>query len=162
MYTICVLMLSLWRPVIYLRKVSFNVLTILKTNVKFCLKNTNKTAWLRLYNLAGTEWELPVEDALASKHLKVKWSSYRPGVSQTVGRGIALLFHDLGTRRGEWSAAHPGRTLPPVPILQEAGWAPGPVWMGGKSRPHLDSIPDRPTHSQSLYRLSQQAPHRNM
>jgi len=42
----------------------------------------------------------------------------------------------------------------PVPILQEAGWAPGPVWMGGKSRPHRDSIPDRPARSQLLYRLS--------
>ena len=42
----------------------------------------------------------------------------------------------------------------PVPILQEAGWAPGPVQMGGKSRPHRDSIPDRPAHSQSLYQLS--------
>ena len=42
----------------------------------------------------------------------------------------------------------------PVPILQEAGWAPGPVWTGGKSRPHRDSFPDRPAHSQSLYRLS--------
>jgi len=31
-----------------------------------------------------------------------------------------------------------------VPILQEAGWAPGPVWTGGKSLPHRDSIPDRP------------------
>ena len=31
----------------------------------------------------------------------------------------------------------------PVPILQEAGWAPVPVWRGGKSRPHRDSIPDR-------------------
>ena len=31
----------------------------------------------------------------------------------------------------------------PVPILQEAGWAPGLVWTGGKSRPHQDSIPDR-------------------
>jgi hypothetical protein len=44
----------------------------------------------------------------------------------------------------EWSAARPGRTLPagkdPVPILQEAGWAPGQVWTGGKSRPHRDSI----------------------
>jgi len=40
---------------------------------------------------------------------------------------------------GEWSAALPGRTLPP-----------------GKTRypPHRDSIPDRPTRSQSLYRLS--------
>jgi len=42
----------------------------------------------------------------------------------------------------------------PVPILQEAGWATGPVWTGGKSRPHRDSIPDRPAHRQSLYRLS--------
>ena len=31
----------------------------------------------------------------------------------------------------------------PVPILLEAGWASGPVWMGGKSRPHRNSIPDR-------------------
>ena len=45
--------------------------------------------------------------------LKVKCSRYRPGVAQRVGRGIALLFHDSGTRRGEWSAARPGRTLPP-------------------------------------------------
>jgi hypothetical protein len=42
----------------------------------------------------------------------------------------------------------------PVSIVQEAGWAPGPVWLGGKSRPHRDSIPDRPARSQSLYRLS--------
>jgi hypothetical protein len=38
----------------------------------------------------------------------------------------------------------------PVPILQEAGWAPGPVWTGGKSRPHWDSIPYHPARSQSL------------
>jgi len=43
---------------------------------------------------------------------QVKWSRYRPGVAQRVGRGIALLFHVRGTRRGEWSAARPGRTLP--------------------------------------------------
>ena len=42
----------------------------------------------------------------------------------------------------------------PLPILQEAGWAPGPVWTGGKSRPHRDSISDRPASSQLLYRLS--------
>ena len=42
----------------------------------------------------------------------------------------------------------------PVPILQEAVWAPGPVWLGGKSRPHRDLIPDRPARSQSLYQLS--------
>ena len=42
----------------------------------------------------------------------------------------------------------------PVPILQEVGWAPGPAWTGGKSRPNRDSIPDRPARSQSLYPLS--------
>ena len=42
----------------------------------------------------------------------------------------------------------------PVPFLQEAGLAPGPVWTGRNSRPHRDSIPGRPTRSHSLYRLS--------
>ena len=35
----------------------------------------------------------------------------------------------------------------PVPILQEAVWAPWPGWTGGKFRPHRDSIPDRPIRS---------------
>jgi len=30
----------------------------------------------------------------------VKFSRYRPGVAQRVGRGIDLLFHNRGTRRG--------------------------------------------------------------
>jgi len=68
-----------------------------------------------------------------------------------VGRVIALLFHDRGTRR-RWvvnSTPRPHFTpgKGPVPILQEAGWSPGPVWMGGKSRPHRDSIPDRPVRN---------------
>ena len=53
----------------------------------------------------------------------------------------------------------PGKDL--VSILQEAGRAPGPVWTGGKSRPHRDSIPDRPALSQSLYRLSYPAHNTN-
>jgi len=90
--------------------------------------------------------------------VKVKRSCYRPGVAQTVGRGIALLFHDRGTRRGWVVSSTPRPHFIPgkdsVPILQEAGWAPGPIWTGRKSRPHRDSIPDRPARSQSLYRLS--------
>jgi len=73
----------------------------------------------------------------------------------------ALLFHDRGTRR-RWVVSStprlhftPGKE--PVPILQGAGWAPGPVWTGRKSRPRRDSIPDCPACSQSLYRLSYQA-----
>ena len=45
--------------------------------------------------------------------VKEKFSRYRFGVSQRVGRGVAIHFHDRGTRRGEWAAARPGRTLPP-------------------------------------------------
>ena len=67
----------------------------------------------------------------------------------------------VALEEGERSAARPGRTLPPgkdpVPILQDAGWASGPVWADGKSRPHRDSIPDRPVRSQSLCRLSYRA-----
>ena len=33
--------------------------------------------------------------------VRLKWYRYRPGVAQRVGRGIALLFHDRGTRRWE-------------------------------------------------------------
>ena len=62
-----------------------------------------------------------------------------PLQAQRVGRGIALLIHDTVLEGGEWSAAHPGRTLPPgkdpVPIVQETEWAPGPVLTNGKSRP---------------------------
>ena len=80
------------------------------------------------------------------------------GVAQRVGRGIALLFHDRGTRRGSVVSSTPRPHFTPgkepVPILQGAGWAPGTVWTGGKSRPHRDSIPDRPARSRSLYRLS--------
>ena len=44
-------------------------------------------------------------------------------------RDIALLFLDHGTRRGDSvtprSLFIPGKD--PVPIVQEAGWVPGPV-----------------------------------
>ena len=65
-------------------------------------------------------------------YIKVKYSRYRPDVAQRVGRGIALLFHDRGTRRGGVVSRTPQPHFTPgkdpVPILQEAGWAPGPVW----------------------------------
>jgi len=92
------------------------------------------------------------------KLTKGKVISLQARCGPEVGRGIALLFHDRGTRRG-WVVSSmprphftPGKE--PVPILQEAEWAPGPVWTSGKSSPHRDSIPDRPARSQSLYRLS--------
>jgi len=62
-----------------------------------------------------------------------------------------------GTRRGWGVSVTP---LPlftprkdPVPIVQEAVWAPGPGWTGAKNlaKPGIRS-PDRPALSQSLYR----------
>jgi len=100
---------------------------------------------------------------LSCDYSKVKCSRYRPGVTQRVGSGVALLFHDRGTRRG-WVVSNTLRPhftpeKEPVPIVQEAGWATGPVWTGGNSRPHRYSIPDRPARSQSLYRLSYRTRH---
>ena len=49
-------------------------------------------------------------------------------------RGIAVLFLQPQRLDGSgWSAPRPGRFTPgkdPVPIVQEAGWDPGPVWTG--------------------------------
>ena len=60
--------------------------------------------------------------------------------------------------RGEWSAARPDSLYPQeIPGTHFTGGALGPVWTGGKSRPHQDSIPDLPALSQSLYRLSYRA-----
>ena len=60
--------------------------------------------------------------------------------------------------RGGWSVPRPGRFTPgknPVPIVQEAGWAPGPVWTGAENlAPTGIRSPDRPVRSESLYRLS--------
>jgi len=41
-----------------------------------------------------------------------------------------------------------------VPTVQEAGWAPGPVWTGAENlAPTEIRSPDRPSRSQSLCRL---------
>jgi hypothetical protein len=46
---------------------------------------------------------------------------------------------------GGWSRPRPGRFTPgkvPVPIVEEAGWPPGPVWTGaGNIVTHRVSIP---------------------
>ena len=73
-------------------------------------------------------------------------------------RGIALPFHDLGSRRG-WGVSATPRLLfiprkHPVPIVQEAGWAPRLVWTGVENlAPTGIRSPDHPAHSQLLYWL---------
>jgi hypothetical protein len=67
-------------------------------------------------------------------------------------RGIALPFHDHGTRR-VWGVSVTPRPLfnpgkDPVPIVQEAGWAPGPVWTDAENLapPGFDPWTVHPTH----------------
>jgi len=52
-------------------------------------------------------------------------------------RGIAILFLDHGTRRGRGVSVMPRPLFTPgkdpVPIVQEAGWAPGLVWTGAEN-----------------------------
>jgi hypothetical protein len=87
---------------------------------------------------------------------KGKGTRYRPEGPEG-GRGIALIFPDLGARRGWVVSTTPRPLYPekdPVPIVQEAGWAPGPVWTCEKNlAPTRIRSPDRPARSQSLYRI---------
>jgi hypothetical protein len=59
------------------------------------------------------------------------------------GLGVSVTLRPLLT---------PGKE--PVPIVQETGWAPGPIWTGAENlAPTGIRSPDRPARSQSLYRL---------
>ena len=63
----------------------------------------------------------------------------------------------VGGQRHAPAAFTPGKD--PVPIVQEAGLAPGPVWIGAENLA-LTGIrsPDRPARSESLYRVSYRGP----
>jgi hypothetical protein len=58
--------------------------------------------------------------------------------AQWVNRGIALLILNLGVRLAEVVNATPRPIYPPagapVPIVQDAGWVPGPGWTGMEKR----------------------------
>jgi hypothetical protein len=70
----------------------------------------------------------PREHGKSKKKLKVPLTESK---AQWGGRGIALLFIDLGARMGRWSSPRLGRFTPgedPITIIREAGWAPEPIW----------------------------------
>jgi len=122
-------MLDLIAILVFLIKVT-TILKHLTYNLDFFLK----------FECTG-RWELKkdkVHPCTGSEAL------YRP-YGTWGSRGIALLFLDYGTRRG-WVVSVTPRLLftpgkDPVPIVQEAGWAPVQVWTGAEiSPPHRDSI----------------------
>jgi len=58
----------------------------------------------------------------------------------------------MGGQRHAPAALPPGKD--PVPIVYEAGWAPGPVWTGEENlAPTGIRSPDRLARSESPYRL---------
>jgi hypothetical protein len=82
---------------------------------------------------------------------------------------ISYSFTTSALDGGEWSASLPGRALPPgkgppVPIVQEAGWTPEPVWTQRLQEKSFAPAgieprsPCRPARSQTLYCLSYPAP----
>jgi hypothetical protein len=63
----------------------------------------------------------------------------------------------MGGQRHVPAASAPERD--PVPTVQEAGWAPGPVWTGKENlAPTGILYPERPPSSKSRYRLSYPGP----
>jgi len=109
---------------------------------------------------------LPEDEQWDSKHVKKKVNctlvqALRLCTGRTArrgSRGIALLFLGHGTSKGEVSVTPrppftPGKD--PVPIVQEAGLASGPVWTGAEDIAFTGiRSPDRLARSQLLYRLS--------
>ena len=63
----------------------------------------------------------------------------------------------VGSQRHAPAAFSPGKDS--VPIVLEAGWAPGPVWTCAENlAPTGIRSPDRPDSSESLYRLRYPGP----
>jgi hypothetical protein len=97
------------------------------------------------------------------KQVKVKPSHNTDIEAQEERRYSEYSFTTSALDVGEWSASRPGRVVapekgPPVPIVQEAGWAPEPVWTQRLEEKFFclcrGSNLDRPVRSQTLYRLS--------
>jgi hypothetical protein len=87
--------------------------------------------------------------------MKVKFDLEQAMKAQRESKGKLLIFN-LGGRWGWVVNTTPRPLYPrerdPVPIVQEAGWNPGPIRTGAE---HLDPTrirsPDRPARSESLY-----------
>jgi hypothetical protein len=72
-------------------------------------------------------------------------------------RASSYLFLTSALVGSEWLVSRPGRALPPekgppVPILQEAGWAPEPAWTQKLEEKSSVSVGDRTPVVQSVVR----------
>jgi len=61
-------------------------------------RNITKTAWTCLCNLAGTEWELPEDDVLESKHVgAINKEQYNKLSSRALNRSLKLKIYETLT-----------------------------------------------------------------
>jgi hypothetical protein len=111
------------------------------TFLTFCLPYTS------------SEIRLKVHPCTSAEALYWRYSLWK-------GAGVHVSFCPFLTTElegGERSASRPGRSLTgknSVPIVQEGGWAPEPVWTDVENlTPTGILFPDRPARNQTLLRL---------
>ena len=114
------------KHIIFISKITFSIVyKWIHASIQNAYSNLNSVQFIWLYT-----WGVKCTPVQALK----LWTGH---TAHSGSRGIALLFHDHGTRMG-WGVSvtprmlfTPGKDL--VPIVQEAGWAPGPVWTGAEN-----------------------------
>jgi hypothetical protein len=92
----------------------------------------------------------------ANEACKVKLSHYTPWRRLGGRQYSSYSFLTSSLDGGEWSPSRPSRALlqakgPPVPIGQEAGWAPEPVWTQTLHEKSSASVGDRTLVIQSVF-----------
>jgi hypothetical protein len=127
-------------------------------NIKFIQADVTQVAGGITFTKLMQTWDVEEYLTLSKSHFNVKVKvkvkvtvvqALRLCTGRTAhrgSRGIALPFHDHGTRRGRGVSVTPRPLFTPgkdpVPIVQEAAWAPGQVWTGAENlTPRRDSIP---------------------
>jgi len=129
-----------------LRRVDHPSRGVLPSCYIFDLHPTVKRKW-EIFGLChySVQWETCIRfDEVTFRKMKKVKRTVEQALRLCTGRtgprgsrGIALLFLNRGTRVG-WGVSltprphfTPGKD--PVPIVQRAGWAPGPVWTGAEN-----------------------------
>jgi hypothetical protein len=107
-----------------------------------CLDFRFYTLWLRYITLTSSfRWEFKGKGHPTTGHQGPRGGS----------RGVAYSFSSSALEGGGWLSPRTGRFSPgkdPVPIVQEAGCVPGPVWTCAKNlAPTGIRSPDRPVVS---------------
>jgi hypothetical protein len=112
--------------------------TLLQLDSGFCLEicGSRRSFYQRAFYISSSEVSVSYKEKV--KCTLVQALRLCTGhMAHRGSRGIALPFLDHGTRRGWGVSVTPRPLFTPrkdsVPIVQEAGWAPGLVWIGAEN-----------------------------